>query len=89
MEKNVPCRDYLRTEIVNYLRKNPNAGDSLKGVMSCWISSTHKNTDAAEIEEILEQLIAEGSVKKISLIDGTFLYKLGNQGINENPNKGG
>ncbi|MDH5552783.1 MAG: hypothetical protein OEX82_05565 [Nitrosomonas sp.] len=89
MEKNGSYRGFLRNEILNYLCKNPNAGDSLKGVMSCWISSTHKNTYEAEIEEILEQLIAEGRVKKISLIDGTCLYKQGNHPIYTNTSKVG
>ena len=78
MENNELKRGQLRIEIINYLHKNPNAGDSLKGVMSWWISPTYKNNANAEkIEEVLEQLIIEGLVKKVSLIDGTFLYKQG------------
>lgn len=83
MESNATDRDHLCLEIKNYLRENPNAGDSLKGVMSWWTSSMHKNVNAVDIEEILEQLITEGSVRKIPLVDGTFLYKMGNQRFNE------
>ncbi len=77
MENNELKWGQLRLEIINYLHKNPNAGDSLKGVMSWWISSTHKNTNAEKIEKVLEQLVIEGLVEKVSLIDGTFLYKQG------------
>ncbi len=77
MENNELKRGQLRIEIINYLHKNPNAGDSLKGVMSWWIPSTYKNTNAEKIERVLEQLVIEGLVEKVSLIDGTFLYKQG------------
>ena len=89
MENNELKRGQLRIEIINYLRKNPNAGDSLKGVMSWWISSAHKNANAAKIEQVLEQLIIEGLVKKVSLIDGTFLYKQGGKDTQKSANRVG
>ena len=66
---------FLRKEIIDYLRKNPNAGDSLEGVMNWWLSQRNKKPDVAEIEQVLEQLIAEGSVRKVSLVGGTILYR--------------
>ena len=69
---------YLRGEIIDYLRKNPNAGDSLEGVMNWWLSQRDKKPDVAEIEQVLEQLIAEGSVRKVSLVGGTILYRKDN-----------
>lgn len=65
----------LHREIVDYLRKNPNAGDSLEGVMNWWLSQRNKKPGVAEIEQVLEQLIVEGSVRKVSLVGGTILYR--------------
>ena len=69
---------YLRGEIIDYLRKNPNAGDSLEGVMSWWLSRNCGKVDVANVEQVLEQLITEGLVKKISLVGGTMLYRKDN-----------
>ena len=75
MEDNESELACYRREIVDYLRKNPNAGDSLEGVMSWWLSSANKSVDALGIEDVLEQLITEGHVKKIHITGGTVLYR--------------
>ena len=75
MEKSESDPANLQKEIEDYLQKNPNAGDSLEGVMSWWLSQRNKKPDVAEIEQVLEQLIAEGSVRKVSLVGGTILYR--------------
>ncbi len=67
----------LRDLILNYLQKNPSAADSLKGVMDWWLPQTYEKVDAAKIEHILEQLIADGLVRKSFLIGGTILYRQG------------
>jgi len=67
----------LRDVILNYLQRNPSAADSLEGVMNWWLPQAYENGDAARIEQALEQLVAEGLVKKISLLDGTVLYRRG------------
>ena len=75
MDKSESDTTNLQREIVGYLQKNPNAGDSLEGVMNWWLSQRNKKPDVAEIEQVLEQLIAEGSVRKVSLVGGTILYR--------------
>lgn len=64
----------LRGEILLYLQNNPNAADSLEGIVNWWLPQIYHSIDAASVEQVLEQLIAEGRVKKLSLIDGTNLY---------------
>ena len=70
---------YLRGEIIDYLRKNPNAGDSLEGLMSRWLSRNRGKIDVANVEQVLEQLITEGLVKKISLVGGTMIDRTNKQ----------
>ena len=65
----------LHDVILHYLQKNPNAADSLKGIMNWWLPPAYGKVDAAGVEQVLEQLIAEGWVKKISLLDGAVLYR--------------
>ena len=65
----------LREAILHYLQQNPNAADTVEGIMRWWLKD--KQNDAAKIEQALEQLVAEGLVETTSLVDGTTLYMRG------------
>jgi len=65
----------LRTAILSYLNQNPRAADSLEGIKSWWLPKNSKEIDLAKIEDVLQQLVTEGLVKKASLVDGTVIYK--------------
>lgn len=67
----------LHDAIVDYLQNNPNAADSLEGIMNYWLPQAYQKIDAARIEQILELLIDEALVRKIILADGTALYRQG------------
>jgi len=67
----------LHNWIVQYLQNNPNAADSLEGIVDCWLPQAYENVDAAKIVQVLEQLIAEGLVKRVILVGGTVLYRQG------------
>ena len=67
----------LRDAILHYLRNNPSAADSVEGIMNYWLPPAYGKVDAARVEQVLELLIAESLVKKISLLDGTVLYRRG------------
>lgn len=69
----------VNQEILDYLQENPNAADSLKGVINWWLPQAYKKLDAASIEQVLEQLIGEGLVSKIELTDGTIIYRQRNE----------
>jgi len=59
----------VRDAILHYLQNNPYAGDSLEGVINWWLPQAYKKVDVSRIEQVLEQLVAMGSVRKISLVD--------------------
>ena len=65
----------MRREIMQYLQMHPNAADSLNGVIDWWLSDRYQAADVKEVEQIIEQLITDGLVKKVFLIDRTVLYK--------------
>jgi Fe2+ or Zn2+ uptake regulation protein len=65
----------VREAILHYLQNNANAADSLEGVMNWWLPPAYEKVDVAGVEQILEQLIVEGLVRKTSLVDGTILYR--------------
>lgn len=67
----------LHDVIVDYLQNNPNAADSLEGIMNYWVPQAYRRIDAATIEQVLEQLIDEDKVQKVVLADGAILYRQG------------
>ena len=62
----------LRNAILLYLKNNPNAADSLEGIMRWWVP---QKNDELDIKQILEQLVAEGLIEERFLVDGTILYR--------------
>ena len=69
----------LHDEILIYIQNNPNAADSLEGIMNYWLPQAYKKIDTARIEQALEQLIDEGVIRKTTLADGEVLYRQGNK----------
>ncbi len=65
--------------ILDYLRKNPDAGDSLEGISRWWINREKVDISVDEISEILENLIKEGKVKKQVMNGGNPIYMLEKQ----------
>lgn len=66
----------LHDAISHYLQSNPNAADSLEGIMNWWLPKQGHAIEREEsVYQALEQLIAEGVVKKVSIRNGTTLYK--------------
>ena len=76
-EESVTELENLRDGILQYLQDNINAADSLEGVMNWWLSQSYKKCSATKVEQVLEQLINEGLVRKTYLVDGTVLYSRG------------
>lgn len=67
----------LHDVIVDYLQNNPNAADSLEGIINYWLPQTYQKIDKARVEQVLEQLIDEGQVRKVILADGSILFRQG------------
>lgn len=66
----------LHDAILHYLRSNPNAADSLEGIMNWWLPKRgYAQANTEEVMLALDQLIAAGVVEKILLVDGTILYR--------------
>lgn len=68
--------DRLHNAILHYLQSNPNAADSLGGVMNWWLPELgYEQVSAESVLQALERLVAVGVVEKIPLVDGTVLYR--------------
>ena len=69
----------LHDEILIYMQNNPNAADSLKGIMEYWLPPEYGKVGGKVVEQALEQLIDEGVIRKTPLADGEVLYRQGNK----------
>lgn len=75
METDESSKANIRKEILRYMQTHPDAADSLNGIVNWWLSSKYSAEDMKKVEGVLEQLIKDGLVKKVVLIDKTILYK--------------
>lgn len=64
----------LREAILDYLQRNPEAADTLRGIVNWWLPAEPARIEASRVERALEQLVAEGLVVKSVLVEGTVLY---------------
>lgn len=68
--------DRLHNAILRYLQSNPDAADSLEGVMNWWLPKLgYEQVSTESVRQTLERLIAAAVVEKMPLVDGTVLYR--------------
>jgi len=69
-----PAAVTVAQELLEYLNEHPGAADTLEGIMSWWLPRQRYEREVRNIEQGLEELVAQGVVRKDRLIDGTVLY---------------
>jgi hypothetical protein len=69
-------RGDIAAKILDYLRHNPDAGDTLEGISNWWLDSERVDHAVDEIACVIEILIENGLLKRIRCDDGTVIYKV-------------
>jgi hypothetical protein len=64
----------VATAIMEHLRSHPLAADSAEGVMRWWLGPAHASVTVEQVERALDLLLARRQMRRLSLMDGTFLY---------------
>ena len=68
---------YLKKKpILDYLKKNPDAGDTLVGITEWWLESERVDQSVEEVSSVLGMLLKKGLIKKIKYENGNVIYKL-------------
>ena len=62
--------------ILNYLSKNPDAGDTLEGISKWWLNREKIDVAVDEIAGVLEALIKEGLIEKQTMPGDNANYKV-------------
>jgi Fe2+ or Zn2+ uptake regulation protein len=66
----------ISKKILDYLLKNPDAGDTLEGISRWWVQSEYIEQSVDEVASVLERLTKEGVVKKQEVKGGSSVYKV-------------
>lgn len=61
--------------ILNYLRRNPDAGDTLEGIVKWWVGFESIELSIDSVVDVLETLIQEKAINMYITADGTAFYK--------------
>lgn len=64
----------LRDEILSYLRRHPQAADTVTGIASWWLPQQRGEATLTGVQQALDELATQGLVMKTILADGTILY---------------
>ncbi len=62
--------------ILNYLSRNHDAGDTLKGISRWWLNFERIDITVNEVSAVLETLIKEGKVKRQVTSGDSTIYKI-------------
>jgi hypothetical protein len=65
--------------IINYLRRNPDAGDTLEGIVKWWLVFESIESSMDDVVDVLETLIRKKAISMYSIADGTTFYKVNKQ----------
>jgi hypothetical protein len=63
----------VRSAIIDHLRRYPLAGDTLEGIVSCWLPSRYRDKAA----QVVESMVLAGELALRPLPDGRALYVRG------------
>jgi hypothetical protein len=69
-------KDLLSQRIISYLKKHPEAGDTLEGIVSWWLEQERIDRVVDDVAEVLRSLEKKGTVQVHRTQIGTTIYKI-------------
>ncbi len=66
--------------ILDYLRRNPDVGDTLEGISRWWLNIEKIETTVDDVSSVLETLIKERKVVRQAANGGNPIYKINKEG---------
>jgi hypothetical protein len=71
----MPREKDISQEILGYLRKHPDASDTLEGITEWWLLSQRIHEEARKVKEALTRLVEQGWLVKIKGSDSQIRYR--------------
>ncbi len=72
-----------RREIIEYLRRHPDAADTADGILDWWMPVQREENAKVEIQQALSEFVERGLLEQVVLGNGNRLYRL-TSGRNKN-----
>ncbi len=72
----MPAKRDISGEILDYLRKHPEASDSLEGIMEWWLLSHRIHHEVRKVKEAVSSLVEEGWLLAIKGNNSRIHYRL-------------
>ena len=69
-------REEMSRMILGYLRKHPDAGDTLKGIATWLLEMGSIESSVDEVADVVNRLIEEGSIIAFKVKDGSTFYRI-------------
>jgi hypothetical protein len=69
-------KEILSQKILNYLKKHPEAGDTLEGIANWWLVQQRIEEMVDEVAAALDNLIEKGSIQALESQSGVTIYKV-------------
>ena len=68
-------QEKIAKRILDYLRKNPDASDTLEGITRWWLESERIDRAVDDVSEAINVLLKQGLLKKFERSDGNLMFK--------------
>lgn len=69
-------QEEISKKILDYLQKNPDAGDTLEGISRWWVQSECVEQSVDKVARVLESLSKKGLISKQEVKGSRPLYKV-------------
>jgi hypothetical protein len=76
-------RSEIARAIVEYLRKNPHAQDTLAGIAEWWLPQQRIKTSKAKLKEVLADLVTRGLILESKGKDLQIHYRINDRKLDE------
>ena len=67
----------LEKRLVSYLRRHPNASDTLGGIARFWLADGPVFASRREVEDVVSDLVVRGVMGRTFKPDGEWIYSRG------------
>ena len=66
--------DRIRSAILDYLARHPNARDSARGIRDCWLPEALQGSSQEDVELALQTLVEDGRVGAVTVLHNPTLF---------------
>ena len=67
----------LRAALIRHLQRHPLAGDTVDGMVACWLPRSGLDDALQFVGEVVESMVAAGELLETRLPDGRLFYQRG------------